>query len=370
MKRIGIFQLYHESGKVEEYVEKLLAEMARVVSKVVIVCNGALEEKEYSKLKQYSNAVYGRANIGYDAGGYKDIFLTLHKEDWNQWDEAVMFNCSFYGPICSLENVFNTMDREDVDFWGLSRHLGDRPMRKGGPEIPEHLQSYFLVVRRSMLQSVHFWEFWRKLDYPQSYYEAVENFECKFTLFFKDKNFRYTSWLDVMGADKVIGKGINPWADCAYDIISAFDFPIVKCKAMSIANFGQMKKIMLFLEKNTTYPIDLIINHIKHLDSENRWKPYSVNILEKFVMSHNRIYIFGNGKYGKGLGEWFRHRKWEYESHVVSTPCHEDEIAFDDFSMCEKDGLIVALGREALDEMEHMIRCKFKEDQLLFPLLS
>ncbi len=364
MKRIGVFQFFSEYNLVEGYIEKLLDSMKAVLSRLIIVYNCELCESELRKLSQYTEFIYKRQNLGYDAGAYKDVFLKLYNDDWSYWDEIVLFNCTFYGPLYSWEIVFKRMKDEHVDFWGLSRHCGKIRIRKNGPVIPEHLQSYFLVIRKPMFCGPFWKEFWTDLEYPKSYVEAVEKFELKFTTFFSKKGFRFTSWVDVQGYDSNLI--VNPLI-CTYELIKDYKFPIIKYKVMRIDNFDEMKKVIEFVEKSSEYDVELIKNHIKHLSEANKWKPFSGKSLEEFVKNHKRIYIFGHGKYGHGLGQFFRYKDWKFEAYVVSVPQDKAEIAFSDFYMEDCDGLIVALGRNALDEMKEKIRLKFCETQILFP---
>lgn len=368
MKRIGIFQFFSEVGLVEEYVEKLLNSMKPVLSRLIIVYNCELCESELCKLTQYTEFVYKRSNLGYDAGAYKDIFLKLYYDDWTCWDEIVLFNCTFYGPFYSWEKVFKRMGEEPVDFWGLSRHYGRIKLRKNGPVIPEHLQSYFLVIRNSMFCSSFWWEYWNGLEYPKDYFDAIEKFELKFTSFFKEKGFRDASWMEVQGysSDTVV----NPCITCAYELIKDYKFPIIKYKVMSIDNFEGMKEVIEFVDKSSDYDAETIKKHIRHLSEKNKWKPFSVESLEKFVKNHKQIFIFGHGKYGYGLEQLFKYKNWKFDAYVVSDPHESNEIAFSEFYMDNQDGLIVALGKNALDEMKEKIKEKFDETQILFPNIT
>lgn len=369
MERIGIFHLYNKCGIVESYIEKLLESMVSILSKLIIVINGDLGNMELCKLERFSDFIYIRENVGYDAGAYKDIFLELHQEDWKQWDEIILFNSTFYGPFYSWDNIFEVMSKKEIDFWGLSRHLGGVQMRKGGSFAPEHIQSYFLAIRRRIVNSSSFWKFWKKMEYPESYYEAVENFEWEFTSFFKSCGFNYTTFLDQqMDNPYKLGKGIDFCIEYAYSLVSEYKFPIAKCKLMSIGYFTEAKALMEFVKFYTVYDPKLIENHVKHLIVVNKWRPFSPVLLEKFVKEYDHIYILGHGKYGRGVEAYFEYMGWKVSAFVVTTP-KNNEISFETFILKENDGLIIALGSLALEEMKEQIYRKFNKEQLLFPVL-
>lgn len=369
MRRIGIFQLYSPFGLIEEYIDNLLDSMKSIVEKLMIVCNSSIADIELQKLLRHTDTILKRKNEGYDAGAYKDILLKQDKTFWDDWDEIVFFNCTFYGPFFPWTIIFEQMNKKNVDFWGLSRNPGNRRMRKDGKIAPEHLQSYFVVVRKNMFSSSCFWQFWIELKYPQNYYEAVEDFEWHFTSYFKEKGFKYTSWLDVQGYNPMLFKEVDP-SFYPYELLRDYKFPVIKCKSMSIVNFEQMEKAINYLKNNTDYDIGLVTDHIKHLNSKNMWKPFSIQTLEKFVNTHAKMYIFGNGRYGKGIERYFQFREWKYVAHVVSHPRHNNEVSLEDLKLCKKDGLIVALGNVALKEVEEKLTEKFNQDQILFPDLN
>ncbi len=370
MKRIGIFQFYNKYEIVEEYIEILLKSISTVLSKLIIVCNNNLKKSELLKLSHYSDTIYYRENIGYDAGAYKDVFLKLPQYYWQQWDEVLLFNCTFYGPVFPWDEVFEQMSKKNIDFWGLSKHLGNIQMRMNGPFAPEHIQSYFLVIRKSLIQNQLFFKFWEELKYPMNYCEAVENFEWKFSSYFKKKGFKYESWLDVQGNKSYLLEKIDPCIQYAYEIIKDCKFPIIKCKAISLINFEEMKKIIQYISTSGLYDKKLIIAHIKNLNKRNDWKPFSIKLLEEFRKQYNYIYFFGNGKYANGLKEYFNYRGWKVVACVVSKPKQQNEIALENFKMDKTDGMIITLGKVALDEMESILKEKFNENQLLFPNMN
>lgn len=173
-KRLGVFVFYDASGIVDDYVEELLKSLVDELNKLVIVVNGLITGMSKKKLKKYSNNIFLRENKGFDAGAYKDVFLNfLNEEDWEQWDEVILCNDTFYGPIFPWKIVFNKMYiYKNIGFWGLSRYPGDEII-SDEEGYPNHIQSYFLVCRKNLITSSFFWEFWYSMDYPKTRLEAT-----------------------------------------------------------------------------------------------------------------------------------------------------------------------------------------------------
>ena len=100
MKRLGVFVFYDASGIVDPYVEYLLESMKNIIQKLIIIINGEIKDEEYNKLKKYSQDIFIRKNYGYDAGAYKDVFMQfLTRKEQIKWDEIILFNDTFYGPL-------------------------------------------------------------------------------------------------------------------------------------------------------------------------------------------------------------------------------------------------------------------------------
>ena len=160
-KRLGIFVFYDRDGIVDEYVTYLLRALRQELDRLVIVCNGVLQPEGRRRLEVFTQEVYVRENRGYDAAAYRAAFEQYL--GWRQlegYEELVLCNDTFYGPFWPLRTVFDRMDeRPELDFWGLTVHAR---MEAGGWQesrygcLPEHLQSYFLVVRSRLLHAQAF----------------------------------------------------------------------------------------------------------------------------------------------------------------------------------------------------------------------
>ena len=83
----------------------------------------------------------------------------------------------------------------------------------------------------------------------------------------------------------------------AYDLVKYCRFPIVKYRACSVVRYSSTKALLNYIENNTDYDKRLILKHVERMDKEMRLKPFGISELKQFVNSHNRIFIFGHGKY-------------------------------------------------------------------------
>lgn len=372
MNRMGIFIFYDGQGIVDKYIEVLLSSMQEILQKLIIVINGSVQNEEYSKLKVYSNDIYIRENIGFDAGGYKDVFTKfLSKEDLKQWDEIVLFNDTFYGPLYPWKDIFKEMERIDINFWGLSRHSGKRIEED---PIPPHIQAFFLVCRKSLITSASWQEFWDNLEYPRNIHEAIWNFEINFSVFFTQRGFTCKALTD-NGKTEYIG---NPYTRYSYELIRDVEFPVIKRKVIALSRFKNLKAILNYILSNTEYDADLIYSHIRRLQKEERYNifyPFKEHDLEAFYHAHKRIYIYGNGNYGQGMAVYFEYKGWEYAGFLVTEKTEKNEkndnvYVYHSMNFNKDDGIILALGEKAFSDVYPMIEGKLDVSQLLLPKLK
>lgn len=181
-RRALVFLLYDPDGLCDESTLHTIEGFRQSVELLFVVSNGALDADSRSRLTEIADVVLERENIGYDVGAYRDAFAAIGWDRLGEFDELLMVNYTFFGPVGSFEPVLARMAAEDIDFWGISDHPAVSPhpyLGKG--TMPAHLQSFWLALRRPILASPEFRKYWEELDDPVSYEGVVTEFETRFT---------------------------------------------------------------------------------------------------------------------------------------------------------------------------------------------
>ena len=267
IKRLGIFCTYDSAGVVDDYIIFLLQDMKKVLSHLAIVCNGKLLPESRARLEKFTDDIFVRENEGYDMEAWRQGIL--HK-NLNDYDELILFNNSFYGPLYSFVEVFDKMDAEksDADFWGITVHgqMADELQMCPYGYIPEHLQSYFLVIRQRMLHSPEFFDYWKNLKMPENFQEAIRLNETCFTKIFFDKGFTYAVYCDTREYEKNYDRSIDHCLMSTEILLKKYKCPIVKKKVFltpryhyMLENYGdEPRKTLNFLKEHTNYDLNLI----------------------------------------------------------------------------------------------------------------
>jgi len=368
VNRLGIFVFYDQYGKADEYVEVLLRSLRPLFSRLIITVNGAADNEAIEMFSKYSEDLYVRENKGFDGGAYKDTILHyLKDEEWSKWDELVMFNDTFFGPIHSFENVFAIMETQNIDFWGLCRHPHCGFI--DGQEIETHIQSYFLVVKKKMLENEEFFAFWKSLKYHESLKDAIINFEIQFTTYFSERGYEYTSYVDVVGSEELIECKGNPTYVKVYELLEQIEYPIVKKKSLQWKNFIQTKKVFDYVETHSAYEIDLIYKNLNRKYVDEGVLGMDFKALEQFVKNAGRVFIYGNGKWGKNIQAFFEYKKWAYAGVIVTSREKDDEgvYVYHEMHFEGDDYIFLALGKKAFEEVYPIVKRDFESEKIFCP---
>ncbi len=272
MKRLGIFLMCDSNGEVNDYVIYLLKDIVKNLEDLFIVSNGKLLDNEQKKLFEFTNNVIQRDNIGFDFGGWQDAILNkIGFEKIRQYDELVLFNDSFFGPLYPFSEVFDSIE-EEIDFWGLSVHGETQNVFGNCPYgyRPQYLQTYFLAIRNNMLKSEEFKKFWENLPVITKFEEVGEKISCVFTKYFSDLGYKWCAYSDTSDLDSTRERAMSYHTFNLYDMVVRRKFPIIKRKTFITDkdknlryNYGgEISRTMSYITKNSNYPVTLIYKYL------------------------------------------------------------------------------------------------------------
>lgn len=275
VKRCGIFLYFDKQGKVDDYISYMLKDLKKSVDYLLVVCNGYIERQGLDKLRGCSDEVLCRANVGFDLGGYREGLFYIGWKQLEQYDELVMMNYTFFGPLYPFAEMFDTMAEKDVDFWGVTKHHRFDPDPFGTIPygyLPEHIQSHLIVVRKSMFMSYQYRDFMMNRENPTNYNEAISTYEAIFTKIFSDFGFTWDVYLDSSDQEGVY---FYPIMYAAKDAIEKRRSPIIKRRSFFtgyddfLANScGEVSvEAYEYLQKNELYDLNLIWDNILRLEN-------------------------------------------------------------------------------------------------------
>lgn len=183
-QRVAIFAAYNPQGIVPDYVVYYLTGLREVVDAIIYISDNTVYKEEVLKIRDLVVYASFMRHGRYDFGSYKDGFLWAEQHGLLTHAEELLFvNDSCYGPVFPLEQVFSTMDRQSCDFWGMVE----------SQEITHHIQSYFIVFRRSVFITEAFRSFLTSFEKQDTQWDYVLKYETTLTHFLQETGFSYTS---------------------------------------------------------------------------------------------------------------------------------------------------------------------------------
>ncbi len=173
MKRIAIFAHYDHLGEVKPYILSYLKALRAECDAIAFVSTATLSQGQLAKVSDYCSTATLRENVGWDFCMWQAALTEL---ELSSSDELLLVNSSVFGPVFPLRPIFEEMSRRDCDFWGMTDSF----------EIAWHLQSYFLVLKRTAFTSERFKTFFRGVLPYRDKDQVIRSYELGLTRFLQE----------------------------------------------------------------------------------------------------------------------------------------------------------------------------------------
>lgn len=368
MKRLCIYMTYNRENRIYEYMGQALHDLKLCCSKVYLVCNYQRAVSGLEYVEPYVEEIVHRNNEGYDSGAFKDMLCDFL--GWGEvckYDELVLVNDSFFGFFYPLEDTFELMDKEECDFWGMT---GQEAGEFVAPDyaFDAHIHSYFMVFHKNVVRSEVFQQFWKRLEYPGNFREAVVNFEIRINACLKRDGFIGKSLMDVYHIK--LKRNENPYYSMPYELVKDYKMPLMKKKCVLIRSIGFAGtiKTLNYLEKENKYDIERIKPYLENQFYTSGTGADSCNSLEIFYNTYQHIYIYGAGLCGQNLASYFAYKGWNYEGFIVTKPAEKERaVSIEKAEISQDTGIIISvLNAKVAEEITRHIGARCRKEQLFY----
>ena len=262
-KKALVYVIFESEARLQEYKLRFLQALAPLVDDVIVVVNGQLHNDDINSLENYGR-VLTRDNKGYDTAAFREGIFAFGKDKLKDYDQLLLVNDTNIGPMRDLSQVFQEMADKQLDFWGISFGEEQEDVTRENPYgyIPKHLQSYFLVIEKLMLNDDVFYEYWTHLTDTDSRDKAIGRHETRFTKHFADLGYRF---------DAVV----QEYEDSAMYIhplkMLKAGSPLVKYTALKnydedqflwqgLDRDSEVPDLLEFISEETDYPVSILEN--------------------------------------------------------------------------------------------------------------
>lgn len=178
MRRLAIYAHFDAASSVARHVLYHLEQLRELGFQICFVSNSEITVGDQQRLGRLCEKIIVRENTGLDFGMWKRALL---EQDLLPLDELLLTNSSIVGPLQPIAPLWQNPVLADCDFWGLTDNA-----------IPAlHLQSYFLVFRRQVIQSPRFIEFWHSVLPYRDKVQLIWSYEVGLTRWLMESGFKW-----------------------------------------------------------------------------------------------------------------------------------------------------------------------------------
>lgn len=279
--RLLLYVHYNKFSQLDPHVIYQLTKLKPLFKRIIIISNSPLGSGDETRLKTLADKLIKRTNIGYDFAAWRDAMASEGFPNLYKFDSVTLMNDTCFGPMFDLADTYKAMEKQPVDFWGLTNHGESKNgMPKTDGPIPEHLQSYFIVFNKKLVQSQVFADFWQGIQDFQDVGDVVANYETQMTQTFRNSGFSCGVFFDSVEYREANGiKGQHNFSEL--EPYTLFDHQVPLIKVKSILNYNKESNKFLFdiMEAKSSYPLDLITSYLSKYDRFDRIDVVSRKIL-------------------------------------------------------------------------------------------
>ena len=265
MNRGLVYFHFDPHHQVRDYVVAALSSLRPHANHILLVSNSPISEVDRARLATCCDEILPRPNEGLDAGAYRAGLEHLGWERLADFDELILTNHTYYAPLRPWEEVLTRAeDWGDISFWGMTEHAAMRPHPfLAKRELPRHLQSHWIAVRRGLLADPAFREYWEQMPPVSSYRDSIQWHESRFTGHFAELGH---TWQVAFPVDRY--RSENPAIEEAPALL-ADGCPLLKRRALFHDPLHQDRQAvvggeLLEAAARAGYSEDLILSDVVH----------------------------------------------------------------------------------------------------------
>ena len=188
-----IYFHFDPHDRVRDYVTRVLASLRPHADHILVVSNSSIDDADRARLEASCDEILQRPNEGLDVGAYRAGLEHLGWDRLADFDELILTNHTYYAPVRPWKEVLaRAEDWSDISFWGMTEHDVMRPHPfLARRELPRHIQSHWIAVRRRLLADPAFRAYWEQMPQVSSYRDSIQWHESRFTSHFADLGHTY-----------------------------------------------------------------------------------------------------------------------------------------------------------------------------------
>lgn len=199
MRILAVMAHYDALGGLAPHTARHIASLSRVCDRLVVVSTAGLDAPaDQERVRRHAELVQ-RPNYGYDFYSWKVGLDSV--EDLGSYDQVVITNDSFVGPLVPYEHIIETMCGRGVDMWGITQSL----------RRERHVQSYFVSFRRWLAGARAFANFWDGMTPESDRQQVITRYELGLSRTVVEAGFELGAYFEETPADRRLARARHLW---------------------------------------------------------------------------------------------------------------------------------------------------------------
>ena len=238
-RRLAVYAAYDADGFVDKADIYYIRALQEIADNIIYIADNELIAGEAEKISKEVNYIKAEKHGEYDFGSYKRGFMYAKEHGMlDDIEELILCNDSCYAPIHPFKPIFDKMQNEQIDFWGITENI----------EIARHIQSYFIVFRPQVFKAKVFENFLASVKPQKRVRDVIENYEIGLSQTLIKAQFKCKAYIPYPERYPLPIKGATNLTACPIWMINQGS-PIVKKKSFQekISNeegFFKLKKVI------------------------------------------------------------------------------------------------------------------------------
>ena len=179
--RLVVMAAYDPDGELAAHVRFQIEAWQEQCRRLIFVTTNPLTASAREWLDGRAELIE-RENLGYDFYSYRTGLLA--SGDLSAFDQVVLCNDTYVGPLRGFDGIFSRMDAAAFDFWGVARSRRIKP----------HVQSFFVVFSAAVVASEAFTTFWTSMEPISNRRTVIHRYEVGLSRTLKKAGFAFGSY--------------------------------------------------------------------------------------------------------------------------------------------------------------------------------
>lgn len=244
MKRLCLLAGFHPYGQISDYVVYYTRALAQVAD-VYYWADCLLPENELAKLTPYVKGAWGQSHGKYDFGSWQKLIEHIGWDTITQYDECLFVNDSVFAPLFALPPILEKASNAPIDAWALNSF--DK----------EYFASFFFVLKQRVLKHPQVQSFFNHIETQKTPNDVIQKYEKPLAPLLQQYGFSCA----------VFSNKIHNLFDYWREGVKT-GFPTLKIGIFTRDYYEPqwLGNWRAFLQKHTSYPIELIDQHLRSLN--------------------------------------------------------------------------------------------------------